>query len=177
MPISSIYQIYKEMHTTHMTGSLNYPMKSMQKASHLQRISSGIKLLVFGARFHGARQTNFRMDKNLHRTVFRLHGTHAEPCKFLNDKQSICNWQAKGNLGGRPRTREKGGSFPPSLPPSFASLAFSRSQNPLHFPFERLPCKVICNRINTVPCERVAQVKNSSVEKPEKFDRTCANGV
>ena len=118
MPISSIYQIYKEMHTTHMTGSLNYPMKSTQKASHLQRISSGIKLLVFGARFHGARQTNFRMDKNLHRTVFRLHGTHAEPCKFLNDKQSICNWQAKGNLGGRPRTREKGGSFPPSLPPS-----------------------------------------------------------
>ena len=72
----------------------------------------------------------------------------------------------------RARGRREEVSLPPSLPPSFALLAFSRSQNPLHFPFERLPCKIICNRIYTVPCERVAQVKNSSVEKPEKFKGT-----
>ena len=143
-------------------------------ASHLQRISSSVKFLVFRPHFHGAGQI-FEWTKTCIERSFVYTGPKQNRASFFN-------WQAKGNLGKRPRTREKGGSFPPPpppppfLPPSRPSC-FCRSQNPLHFPFERLPCKVICNRIYTFPCERAAQVKNSSAEKSEKFDRTFVKGV
>ena len=92
----------------------------MQMASHLQRISSSVKFLVFRPHFHGAGQI-FEWTKTCIERSFVYTGPKQNRASFFN-------WQAKGNLGKRPRTREKGGSFPPppppSLPPSFAPLVF-----------------------------------------------------
>ena len=52
MPISSIYQIYKEMHTTRVTESLNYSMKSICKWLLIcNGFLLGVKFLVFSPVF------------------------------------------------------------------------------------------------------------------------------
>ena len=103
----------------------------MQMASPLQRISSSVKFLVFRPRFHGAGQI-FEWTK----TCIERSFVYAGP---KQNRASFFNWQAKGSLGERPRTRVKGGSFPPflppSLPPSFTPLALPKSPSlPLRTP-------------------------------------------
>lgn len=173
MPISSIYQIYKEMHTTRMTGGLNYSMKSV---CEWLLICNGF-LLALNFQFLDPAFTV--PDKFLNGQKLAQNGL-----SFTRDPSRTVQVFLTGKRKGIwARDRARGRKFPslpppppPFLPPSRPSC-FCRSQNPLHFPFERLPCKVICNRIYTVPCERVAQVKNSSAEKSKKFDRTFVKGV
>ena len=83
----------------------------MQMASHLQRISSSVKFLVFRPRFHGAGQI-FEWTKTCIERSFVYTGPKQNRASFFN-------WQAKGNLGERPRTREEV-SLPP--PPLHSSL-------------------------------------------------------
>lgn len=88
----------------------------MQIASHLRRISSGIKLLVFGPRFHGARQT-FEWTRTCIGPSFVYTGLTKNHASFWTTNSQSVTGKRKGIWTGLTAHEGEGRKFP-SLPPS-----------------------------------------------------------